>query len=89
MKKRILSLGLSFLLVTALVLTSCGEAVPGEQEEEEEEEEITPTLAEEEVNFRLWISDEANDIDDFDELWVTITQVGVQQGGESGVWIEH
>ena len=57
MKKRILSLGLSFLLVTALVLTSCGEAVPGEQEEEEEEEEeITPTLAEEEVNFRLWIS---------------------------------
>ena len=54
MKKRILWLGLSFLLVTALVLTSCGEAVPGEQEEEEEEEEeITPTPAEEEVNFRL------------------------------------
>jgi len=42
MKKRILWLGLSFLLVAALVLTSCGEAVPGEQEEEEEEE-ITPT----------------------------------------------
>jgi len=41
MKKRILWLGLSFLLVTALVLTSCGEVVPGEQEEEEEE--ITPT----------------------------------------------
>jgi len=38
-KKRILWLGLSFLLVTALVLTSCGEAVSGEQEEEEEEEE--------------------------------------------------
>ena len=46
-------------------------------------------LTEEEVNFRLWVSDEPNDIDDFDELWVTITQVGVQQGGESGVWIEH
>ena len=42
MKKRILWLGLSFLLVAALVLTSCGEAVPGEQEEEEEE--ITPTV---------------------------------------------
>ena len=39
MKKRILWLGLSFLLVAALVLASCGEAVPGEQEEEEEEEE--------------------------------------------------
>jgi len=43
MKKRILWLGLSFLLMAALVLTSCGEAVPGEQEEEEEEEEATPT----------------------------------------------
>jgi len=39
MKKRLLWLGLSFLLVASLVLTSCGEAVPGEQEEEE----ITPT----------------------------------------------
>jgi len=44
MKKRILWLGLSFLLVTALVLTSCGEVVPGEQEEEEEEEIIPTTL---------------------------------------------
>ena len=35
MKKRILWLGLSFLLVAALVLASCGETVPGEQEEEE------------------------------------------------------
>ena len=36
MKRKILWLGLSFLLVAALVLASCGEAVPGEQEEEEE-----------------------------------------------------
>ncbi|MFC1983687.1 DUF4382 domain-containing protein [Chloroflexota bacterium] len=49
MTRRILWLGLSFLLVAALVLTSCGEALPGEQEEEaitsteEEEEKITPT----------------------------------------------
>jgi len=43
MKKRILWLGLSFLLVAALVLTSCGEAVPGEQEEEEEVTS-TPTV---------------------------------------------
>ena len=39
MRKRILWLGLSFLLIVALVLSSCGEAEPGEQEEEEEEEE--------------------------------------------------
>ena len=37
MKKKILWLGLIFLLLAALVLASCGEAVPGEQEEEEEE----------------------------------------------------
>ncbi len=37
MKKKILWLGLSFLLVAALVLASCGKAEPGEQEEEEEE----------------------------------------------------
>ena len=36
MKRKILWLGLSFLLVAALVLASCGEAAPGEQEEEEE-----------------------------------------------------
>ncbi len=41
MKRKILWLGLSFLLVVALVLASCGPAVPvGEQEEEEEEEEV-------------------------------------------------
>ena len=39
MKKRILWVGLSFLLVASLVLASCAEAAPGEQEEEEEEEE--------------------------------------------------
>ena len=40
MKKKILWLGLSFLLVAALALASCGPAEEeGEQEEEEEEEE--------------------------------------------------
>ena len=39
MKRKILWLKLSWLIVAALVLSSCGEAVPGEQEEEEEEEE--------------------------------------------------
>ena len=43
MNKRILWLGLSFLLVAALVLTSCSPAEEGQQEEEEEEEESTPS----------------------------------------------
>ncbi len=40
MKRKIAWLGVSFLLVVALVLASCGPAVPGEQEEEEEEEAV-------------------------------------------------
>ncbi|GAJ09620.1 unnamed protein product, partial [marine sediment metagenome] len=38
MKKGILWMLLSWLIVAAFVLASCGPAVPGEQEEEEEEE---------------------------------------------------
>ncbi len=38
-KKKILWMLLSFLLVASLVLASCAKAVPGEQEEEKEEEE--------------------------------------------------
>jgi hypothetical protein len=40
------------------------------------------------TNFRLLISDEPNAIGDFTELNVTITRIGVQQGGESGSWEE-
>jgi hypothetical protein len=42
----------------------------------------------EDVNFRLLISDEANAIGDFEELKVTITSIGVHQGGESASWTE-
>jgi hypothetical protein len=44
---------------------------------------------EEGVNFRLLISDEANAIGDFEELNVTITSIGVHQGGESASWTEY
>ena len=39
MKRKILWLGVSWLIVAALVLASCAPTVPGEEEEEEEEEE--------------------------------------------------
>ena len=48
MKHKILWIMVSFLLVAALVLTSCGPADPGEQEEEEEEEEPVGEQEEEE-----------------------------------------
>jgi hypothetical protein len=38
-------------------------------------------------NFTLLISDEPNAIRDFAHLWVTISSIGIQQGGESGSWI--
>jgi len=46
------------------------------------------TEAEGDVNFRLLISDEANAIGDFEALYVTITSIGVYQGGESASWEE-
>ena len=42
----------------------------------------------EEVNFRFLISDEENDIGDFTHLWIEISEIGLQQGGESGNWTE-
>jgi hypothetical protein len=44
--------------------------------------------AEEGVNFRLLISDEANAIGDFEALYVTITSIGVHPEGESTSWNE-
>ncbi|TET41670.1 MAG: hypothetical protein E3J66_04970, partial [Dehalococcoidia bacterium] len=44
MKKKILWLGLSFLLVAALVLASCGPAEEEGEQEEEEEEEASVTI---------------------------------------------
>ena len=41
-----------------------------------------------EGNFAFLISDEANDIGDFDSLNVTISRVGLQAAGNSEKWIE-
>jgi hypothetical protein len=38
------------------------------------------------VNFRFLISDEPNAIEDFENLYVTISSIGVRGGGESGNW---
>jgi hypothetical protein len=48
----------------------------------------SPASTGEDINFRLLISDEANAIGDFEELNVTITSIGVHQGGESASWTE-
>ena len=46
----------------------------------------TPTAGD--VNFRFLISDDVNAIDDFEHIYVTISEIGVQRGGESGNWTE-
>lgn len=46
----------------------------------------TPAPSEEKVNFRFLISDDVNAIEDFEHLYVTISSIGVQEGGESGKW---
>ncbi|MBU2535210.1 MAG: DUF4382 domain-containing protein, partial [Chloroflexi bacterium] len=46
----------------------------------------TPSPSGEEDNFRMLISDEVNAIGDFEHLYVTISSIGVHQGGESGMW---
>ena len=38
------------------------------------------------ANFRLLISDEVNDIEDFEHLYVVITSIGIQQGNGSESW---
>ena len=53
MKKKILWLGLSFLLVAAVVLASCG---PAEEEGEQEEEEEMPAVGEQEEEELTTIS---------------------------------
>lgn len=48
----------------------------------------TPTPTIDEVNFRFLISDDVNAIADFQNLYVTISSIGFQRGGESGNWLE-
>ena len=47
---------------------------------------VTTPIVTERDNFRLLVSDEVNDIEDFDHVYVEITSIGVHQSGESGSW---
>jgi len=79
MKRKILWLGLSWLMVAALMLASCGPAVPGEQEEEEEEE--APPVGEEE--------EEAPPVGEEEEEEAVVPAVGEPQYGGTvmyGYW---
>ncbi len=89
--KKGLIVAIILALVVMLIPGCAGISPPSEEdmavteEEEGEEEEGTGPLIVEEVNFRLWISDEANAITDFYELEVTISDVGVVQADGNGL----
>ena len=84
--KRMLSILVGITLIIVLVPASAG-CIP--------ELAPTPTPAPtpaptgEEANFRLLISDEVNAIEDFQHLHVTISGIGLKQGGGAGPGIEH
>ena len=51
--------------------------------------EMAAMPAEDEMNFRVLVSDEVNAIEEFQTLNVTISSIGVHQAGESGNWTEY
>jgi len=82
-KKRILWLGLSFLLVATLVLTSCGEAISGEQEEE-----AAPTTLPAGMGLiKVYVTDPP--LPELTSIEITIDSIEVHKvvAGEQGEWI--
>jgi hypothetical protein len=79
-------------LLAMLTLGCASEIGQSSEQPAQEQEAVSPTdesaTNEEGTNFRLLVSDEKNDIDHFQTLNVTISRVGVHQGGESGNWTE-
>jgi len=89
MKKSLILVAVIVLVVMLMPGCASEEGLPSPTDEPTSTPAITPTTSGDEVNFRLLISDEVNYIDDFNELWITITQIGVKQDGESGMWVER
>jgi hypothetical protein len=99
MKKTLITMAVVALLVT--LTSGCaletGQSGPSTQEqktasltnESTTTTQMAVTPAEDEINFRLLVSDEVNAIDEFQTLNVTISRIGVHQGGGSGNWTEY
>ena len=85
MIKAKLFIGMILVTLLAVLLGACNPQPSSETA-------TLPPLAQppiiEEANFRFLISDEENAIGDFQSLNVTISKIGLQQGGESGSWTE-
>jgi heat shock protein HslJ len=77
------------ITLSALFVSACAERAPAPAPTPLPAPTPAPSLAlptAEDVNFRFLISDDVNAIDEFDHVYVTISEIGVQSGGESGYW---
>jgi hypothetical protein len=89
--KKYLTVVITMLLLVAFLAAGCTgipspAPAPGPQPGPAPAPAPAPSPGGGEDNFRLLISDEVNAIEDFEHLYVTISSIGVHQGGESGVW---
>lgn len=75
MKSKVFFL-VGILGLVALLASACAPGVPA----------TTSGLAKE-ISFRFLVSDEANDIGDFEHLYVTIPSIGIHQGSDNGTWL--
>ncbi|MFW6057212.1 MAG: DUF4382 domain-containing protein, partial [Chloroflexota bacterium] len=92
MKKYVILIAALFAI--SLPLAACAEgaepATPPDIDDTGVQDSPAVVVAEEpeEPNFRLLLSDQPNDIGDFEELWVMVSGLGLVQGDEEGI-IEH
>lgn len=71
-------LTLAIVLAAGCAMAGTGVSTPNQT--------IGPASSAEKANFTLLISDEVNAMKDFERLDVTVSSVGVHQGGDSGTW---
>jgi len=81
----------TLLIILALFATACSGTpatpVPTPEPSPTPEPEPTPPVTGS-TNFRFLISDDVNAIEDFEHVYITISEIGVQRGGGSGNWTE-
>ena len=87
MKRRIAGLLSSLIVIT--MAAGCAPAVQGGAVQPDSSSPAPVALAAvvtaDEPNFVVLISDEPNDIDDFSELWVTVSGIGFVMGDGEGI----
>ena len=89
MSKRLALLATAMIML-ALPVSGCATADSTAPAPETPVDTAPSTVeAAQEPNFTLLVSDEQNDIDDFSELWVTISGIGFVPNDDEGIIVEY